>query len=44
MIARAATAGSRPESRVAVAVRSRVAAFAPASVALRQLDLITRGP
>lgn len=44
MVARAATAGARPESRAAVTLRSRMAALAPPSLALRQLDLITRGP
>ncbi|MGH9273876.1 MAG: FAD-dependent monooxygenase, partial [Acidimicrobiales bacterium] len=44
MIARAATAGARPESRAAVAVRSRLASLAPPSIALRQLDFIARGP
>lgn len=44
MVARAATAGSRPESRMAVAVRSRLASLAPPSMALRQLALIARGP
>lgn len=44
MIARGATAGARPESRAAVAVRSRLASLAPPSVVLRQLEFITRGP
>ncbi|MEO7429513.1 MAG: FAD-dependent monooxygenase [Acidimicrobiales bacterium] len=44
MVARAATAGARPEGRVSVALRSRMASLAPPSIALRQLNLITRGP
>jgi 2-polyprenyl-6-methoxyphenol hydroxylase-like FAD-dependent oxidoreductase len=44
MIARGATVGARPESRVAVALRSRMASLMPASVMLRELELITRGP
>lgn len=44
MIARGATVGARPEGRAAVAFRSRIASLMPASVMLRQLELITRGP
>lgn len=44
MIARAATAGARPEGRVSVAMRSRLASLARPAVVLRQLELITRGP
>jgi 2-polyprenyl-6-methoxyphenol hydroxylase-like FAD-dependent oxidoreductase len=44
MIARGATVGARPEGRVAVAFRSRMASLMPASVMLRELELITRGP
>lgn len=44
MIARRATAGARSERKTSLAMRSRVAALVPPSVALRQLRRITSGP
>lgn len=44
LVARASTAGARSEHRALVAMRSALASLAPTSLALRQLDLITRGP
>ncbi len=44
LVARGATYGARPESRLLVGARSRAAALAPASVVLRQLEFVMRGP
>jgi 2-polyprenyl-6-methoxyphenol hydroxylase-like FAD-dependent oxidoreductase len=44
LVARAATYGAMPESRLLVAARCRAASMAPASVALRQLAFVTGGP
>lgn len=44
LAARGATVGSRPETRAAVAVRSRLTSLVPRRVVLRQLELVARGP
>lgn len=44
MVARGATIGARGEGRVAVGLRSALTGLLPASVMLRELELIARGP
>jgi FAD-dependent urate hydroxylase len=44
LVARGATIGAGGEGAAAVGLRSRLASLAPASVMLRQLEFVTRGP